>query len=95
MDRRQRTNALTVRVPAGGLARVRLPPCQRWQWAAWGLGAGSASLSLEGPGFTTGAIQTIAGPGGMSAVNVDPGPDVFIRIASATECQAVILVDGA
>jgi hypothetical protein len=91
-----RVNALTVRIPAGQTARIRLPPCRTWQWGAWGLGAGNAQMSLEGPGFSptgTGTLQTIVGPGGLSIVNNDPGPDVYVRFTSAQECQAIVLLD--
>lgn len=92
-------NALTVVVPPGLSASVRLPPCHSWQWGAYQLiAAAQAELRLIGPGFDStpfGPLQVIGTPGGLSIVNTYFGPDVFLVFnANVGGCQVVIFHDS-
>jgi hypothetical protein len=92
-------NALTVVVPPGLSASVRLPPSPSWQRGAYQLIAGAqAELRIIGPGFDStafGALQTIGTPGGLSIVNTYFGPDVYLVFNSNVGgCQVVIFHDS-
>jgi hypothetical protein len=92
-------NALTVVVPPGLSASVRLPPCHSWQWGAYQLIAGAqAELRIIGPGFDSTAfapLQTIGTPSGLSIVNTYFGPDVYLVFSANTGgCQVVIFHDS-
>lgn len=92
-------NALTVLVPPGLSASVRLPPCHSWQWGAYQLiAAAQAELRIIGPGFDStafGPLQVIGTPGGLSIVNTYFGPDVYLVFnANVGGCQVVIFHDS-